>query len=382
MLGGQGRAPSPTPSSSFARSSSTLSSRKGDDVLEEVTVPMAEDCSICLTPLHEGVIKTPCGHYFHAACLDQCFTVNRQPGVHPRCPLCRRSVKASMPVEARATSGRPIEVVGVPSVGSRCHIDRGYQFTSLGDFARPGMLYVWTPNEDRKTPASQVMWVVSATTPVIVRLNFRSTNHVRGTGAARWIARDGWRLEPSFRSTVSTGVPNGPYEGPVYAKRFDAGEIELYGSDTWEGTYFVFIEMLSPPVARGAEEPARRGVSEDFMARVEAAERRDEESSAEARSEAARVERVADEAPPPEGREVDAAAEPQDDDDDDDAYTPPPDEAEASPDAAPALAAARAEPEPEPEPEAEPEPEPEPADAGAPLSPAGRPSAEEPESPA
>ena len=117
---------------------------------------------------------------------------------------------------------------------------------------------------------------------------------------------------------MSTGVPNGPYEGPVYAKRFDAGEIELYGSDTWEGTYFVFIEMLSPPVARGAEEPARRGVSEDFMARVEAAERRDEESSAEARSEAARVERVADEAPPPEGREVDAAAEPQDDDDDDD----------------------------------------------------------------
>ena len=403
MLGGGRTSHVPSPGApSFARSSAS-SSRRGDDVLEEITVPMAEDCSICLSPLAEGVIKTPCGHHFHAECLEQAFTVNRQPGVHPRCPLCRRPVKASMPVEARATSGRPIEVVGVPSVGSRCHIDRGYQFTSLGDFARPGMLYVWTPNEDRKTPASQVMWVVSATTPVIVRLNFRSTHHVQSTGAARWIVRDGWRLETNFKSTVSTGIPNGPYEGPVYAKRFEAGEIELYGSDTWEGTYFVFVEMLAAPVARGADgnatavagaaavaAGATRGVDGDFMARVEAAERRDEQSGAEARSEAAEVEteanETAEEHAEREEREVDAAAILQAAAAVAPSTPPPEEEEEPSPDPAPApepvAAVPRGEPEPEQEQEQEPEPEPEAVEAGEPLSPAGRPSADEPESPA
>ena len=37
------------------------------------------------------------------------------------------------------TSGRAIEVVSVPPVGSRCHYDRQYVFTDLGGFRnRPG----------------------------------------------------------------------------------------------------------------------------------------------------------------------------------------------------------------------------------------------------
>ena len=92
------------------RSASSSSSKDPESDVLEPSEPVADDCSICLNPLREGVVRTPCGHYFHGDCLDQCFLVSRQPGVHPRCPLCRRSVRAPMPVEARALSGRPIEV--------------------------------------------------------------------------------------------------------------------------------------------------------------------------------------------------------------------------------------------------------------------------------
>lgn len=44
-------------------------------------------------------------------------------------------------------------------------------------------------------------------------------------------------------STVSTGIPNGPYSGPVFSKSCPPGSIELMGSNTWEGVYFVFIKL-------------------------------------------------------------------------------------------------------------------------------------------
>lgn len=145
-------------------------------------------------------------------------------------------------------SGRPIDVISVPDPGRVCHLDRSYVFRSLGGFAKPGMLYIITSNDDRKTPNSQVMWVLDVKTKVVVHLNFRSDSHLSATvgrsgGRGDWLAASGWELNSELQSTVSSGVPNGPYSGPVYSKEFEAGStVRLMGSNTWEGTYFVFVQ--------------------------------------------------------------------------------------------------------------------------------------------
>jgi len=47
-------------------------------------------------------------------------------------------------------------------------------------------------------------------------------------------------------------VPNGPYSGPVFSKTFAQGEVRLSGSGTWEGVYFVFIELEDQEAAVGS----------------------------------------------------------------------------------------------------------------------------------
>ena len=141
--------------------------------LAVVCAESEEECAICLATLG-ACVKTPCGHSFHAACLEHYFNQARQPGQRSRCPLCRSSVHAPLPIEVRSTSGLPIEVVAVPDRGGRCHFDRPYRFIHLGDFARPSMLYLLTSNEDRKTPASQPMWILDASVPCTVHVNYRS----------------------------------------------------------------------------------------------------------------------------------------------------------------------------------------------------------------
>ena len=217
------------------------------DAACEPCEPREDDCPICLAALSASCVRTPCSHYFHQACLDQYFLVACEPGTKARCPLCRSSVHAPLPVEAEATSGRAIEVVAVPPPGARCHFDRPYYFESLGGFSRPGMLFVMASNEDRKTPASRTMWAIVTQHPTTVHLNFRSEQHVHNGGSQSWLAAHGWRLDTTIESTVSSGVPNGPYSGPVFTKSFPAGRILLRGSDNWEGTYFVFLELGAPP---------------------------------------------------------------------------------------------------------------------------------------
>merc|ERR1712118_275089 len=63
------------------------------------------------------------------------------------------------------------------------------------------------------------------------------------TGASAWLRSGGWRRNPTLRSTVSTGFPRGVYSGPVFSRTSAAGRIELMGSNTWEGVYFVFVEI-------------------------------------------------------------------------------------------------------------------------------------------
>eukprot|EP00930_Biecheleria_cincta_P042367 TRINITY_DN29146_c0_g1_i2.p1 TRINITY_DN29146_c0_g1~~TRINITY_DN29146_c0_g1_i2.p1 ORF type:complete len:288 (+),score=48.23 TRINITY_DN29146_c0_g1_i2:36-866(+) len=205
----------------------------------------SEECPICLTPLREECMKTPCGHYFHKDCLERCFEVpSRGFATQVRCPVCRGSLKVPMPIEACSVSGRRIDVVQVPPIGSLCHFDRAYNFRSLGGFRHHRMLYIMTSNDDRKTPSDEVMWTLTSQMPTRVYLNFRSRGHSR---CATWLDSGGWRKDSSMKSTVTTGIPNGPYSGPVYKKEFEAGRIELMGSDCWEGVYFVFVELMGAP---------------------------------------------------------------------------------------------------------------------------------------
>jgi len=232
-----------------------------------VSAPANEDCPICLAPLVDKCVKTPCQHFFHAECLEDYFVRTREPGKRASCPLCRGPVHAPLPVEATASSRLPIEVVPVPAVSGRCHFDREYTFRSLGDFASPGILYVLTCNDDRKMPATEVMWTLQTTVSVTVHLNFRSHGHAFGPeGVQQWLARDGWARNHDIRSAVSTGYPNGPYSGPVFSHSFEAGSsIQLMGSNCWEGVYFVFVELASsrrPVKKRGTSKrrPSRKSL--------------------------------------------------------------------------------------------------------------------------
>jgi len=152
---------------------------------------------------------------------------------------------------AHSMSGSRIEVLDhVPEIRQDCHFDRDYEFTSLGDFAnKPGMHYIMTCNDDRKTSANKVMWRLDLREEAVVFINFRSQAHVQQGHALDWLRRDGWELQPDFKSTVSSGFPNGPYSGPVYAQAFCPRNrqhlVDLMGSNYWEGAYFVFVQMGS-----------------------------------------------------------------------------------------------------------------------------------------
>jgi len=234
-----------------------------------VIPPTGETCAICLSAIENDCVRTPCGHEFHMACLDEYLLARKreQEGdrrtPNARCPLCRGSMRLPVGVEVSAQSGLRIEVTDVPETGGLCHFDRGYTFLSLGDFQRPGMRYIMTSNEDRKTPASESMWILETSVQTTVHLNFRSEEHVTGTGASAWLSLRGWLRNSTLQSTVSTGHPRGTYQGPVFSQTYASGRIELMGSNTWEGVYFVFVEVreLLAQALAPAEAPANAPAS-------------------------------------------------------------------------------------------------------------------------
>jgi len=223
-----------------------------------------EDCPICMSTLSEMCVRTPCGHYFHQECLEQYFEVIRQEQarrVCAKCPICRASMHAPLPVEVSASSGLRIDVGAVPEPGSCCHFDRDYRFMSLGGFARPGLLYVTTSNEDRKTSASRVMWTIDASVPVTLYINFRGETHA--SSASSWLEQHKWESS-DIASCITSGFPNGPYSGPVFSKKFEAGSIPLMGSNTWEGTYFVFVEVQQA-TNNAREEPVQSSSPDNVL---------------------------------------------------------------------------------------------------------------------
>merc|ERR1712054_756610 len=97
------------------------------------------------------------------------------------------------------------------------------------------------------------MWQLDVREPVTIFLNFRSQNHVIQGKSQHWLDKDGWVLRQDWKSTVSSGHPNGPYRGPVYSKHILPTNrrymVNLMGSNYWEGTYFVFVQVDSESLA-------------------------------------------------------------------------------------------------------------------------------------
>lgn len=217
-----------------------------------------DDCSICLAPLAEECVRTPCNHVFHNDCLNRYLSVSRRDfGRRALCPLCRGPLSQVCGIAVRSMSGRPIEVVPLPAAGERCHLDRMYRFLSLGGFANlpaDSVFYLLSSNEDRHTPASACMWRVTVPCHAILHLNFRSDAHAAAADA--WLKRDQWQRNRGIGSAVSSGVPNGPYHGPVFSKAVEQGEACLPGSATWEGVYFAFIQLQRLPPTPPAPPPA------------------------------------------------------------------------------------------------------------------------------
>ncbi|KAG8461918.1 hypothetical protein KFE25_013937 [Diacronema lutheri] len=259
-----------------ARAQHALANGAPAPLLLEDATPSEEDCAICLCALASGVSRTPCGHLFHRRCVESWLVSTCAPGGRAHCPLCRADMHAALPVDASASSGSTIELIAVPPVGALCHWDRPYHFESLGSFAeRAHTLYLMACNDDRRTSSSAVMWTLHLRVGATVFVNFRSEErHLLASGAERWLRVGGWARDESIVSPVSTGFPNGPYAGPTFSRRCAPGTVELMGSNCWEGTFFVFVELdaaagesrggtaaapspgTSAPPRRGSEGPA------------------------------------------------------------------------------------------------------------------------------
>jgi hypothetical protein len=54
-----------------------------------VQAPENTTCSICQEGMTRGVRLRHCGHFFHADCIDQWFTMS------PRCPMCRHDIRGA-----------------------------------------------------------------------------------------------------------------------------------------------------------------------------------------------------------------------------------------------------------------------------------------------
>ena len=146
---------------------------------------------------------------------------------------------------AQSTSGRAINVIpGVPAVGDRPFTDRGYTFTSMGTFAdRPNTFFVQPANDDKNTASNSVMWTLNVPVPVTVYLDFwGGDTHVNNLGLSDWLqaSTSQWVRQADEEGTAFT-PSYGP--GPVFARTFPAGQIEIMGNGgNGHGTFYLFVE--------------------------------------------------------------------------------------------------------------------------------------------
>jgi hypothetical protein len=64
-----------------------------------VQTPENTTCSICQEGLTRGVRLRHCGHFFHADCIGQWFTMS------PRCPMCRNDIRGAEADSSSENSG-------------------------------------------------------------------------------------------------------------------------------------------------------------------------------------------------------------------------------------------------------------------------------------
>jgi len=133
----------------------------------------------------------------------------------------------------------------VPKVGDNVWHDRGYTFTSLGDFAEKQMVFVKGSNDDKKIASSRVMWTFEVPCAVTVYLDFwddmRHGMSPMYTEAKVWLeaSNSGWEL------TEMRGVAFTPHFGPgrVYRQTFPAGRVEIMGKGVCDtGVFLAFLE--------------------------------------------------------------------------------------------------------------------------------------------
>ena len=158
---------------------------------------------------------------------------------------------------AQSTSGRAINVIpGIPALGDHPFTDRAYTFENMGTFAdRPNTYYVQPAQDDKDTPADSVMWTLNVPVPVTVYLDFwGGDHHVNNLRVGNdWLQAETsqWVRQPDEVGTMFWTEAETP-PGPVFARTFPAGQIEILGNGGSEcspcigvgghGTFFPFVE--------------------------------------------------------------------------------------------------------------------------------------------
>nr|CAB3488042.1 unnamed protein product [Digitaria exilis] len=111
--------PYAAPTSATASSSSSCGGVGGGGDEESSGEAAAEECAICLAEFEEGEavrVLPPCGHGFHAACIDKWLRA------HSTCPSCRRILSLRLPPGERCNrcGARPHAAATAPCRRS-CH---------------------------------------------------------------------------------------------------------------------------------------------------------------------------------------------------------------------------------------------------------------------
>lgn len=76
------------------------------------SLPIVEECPICLDDLTDDVTRLACGHEFHSKCIDEWFKKDRS------CPTCRKRPEEKTPSNHEAHEGRtPLHDVAILGLG-------------------------------------------------------------------------------------------------------------------------------------------------------------------------------------------------------------------------------------------------------------------------
>lgn len=83
--------------------------------ITKVTSASVEDCPICRESLSPSSTKTPCGHIFDSACVNQWIMSEVENGSREvSCPVCRKIIHSSKNGVEQFSSNEAIQVIAFP----------------------------------------------------------------------------------------------------------------------------------------------------------------------------------------------------------------------------------------------------------------------------